>query len=68
MIGNIKDFYLFSRSRVQADYIFWKLTESFSALLTYAIRKEFENYADVSKHYQFAKERENYCYGITSTV
>ncbi|KAJ8924080.1 hypothetical protein NQ315_006861 [Exocentrus adspersus] len=54
--------------RVQADYIFWKLTESFSGLLTYVIRKEFETYTNFSKSYHFTKDRESYCYGITSTV
>ncbi|KAJ8967238.1 hypothetical protein NQ317_006653, partial [Molorchus minor] len=54
--------------RIQANYIFWKVTESFSAFLTQSIRKKFEAYSDNLEEYEYPKDREEYCYGLTSTV
>ncbi|KAG5899139.1 hypothetical protein JTB14_027332 [Gonioctena quinquepunctata] len=56
-----------TNSRVQANYIMWKIIQSLRGFLSSDIRKEFEVDEDLRQNIK-ADTRAQYCYGITNTV
>lgn len=53
--------------RIQANYIFWKITESLYSFLSFDIRREFEMFEKINTDV-VPQKRMDFCYGVTSTV